>query len=42
MADFLFFFVEDMSTLTPAQRLKFLEKARAKKAQPDNKVDVLS
>jgi hypothetical protein len=31
-----------MSTLTPAQRLKFLEKARAKKAQPDSKVDVIS
>jgi hypothetical protein len=31
-----------MSTLTPEQRLKFLEKARAKKAQPDSKVDVLS
>jgi hypothetical protein len=31
-----------MSTPTPEQRLKFLEKSRAKKAQPDNKVDVLS
>jgi hypothetical protein len=31
-----------MSSLTPAQRLKFLEKARAKKAQPEEKVDVLS
>jgi hypothetical protein len=42
MANFLFFLVEDMSTLTPAQRLKFVEKARAKKAQPDSKVDALS
>jgi uncharacterized protein (DUF736 family) len=31
-----------MSTLTPAQRLQFIERARAKKAQPDNKVEVLS
>jgi hypothetical protein len=31
-----------MSTLTPDQRLKFVEKARAKKAQPDSKVNVLS
>jgi hypothetical protein len=38
----LFFVVGDMSTPTPEQRLKFLEKSRAKKAQPDNKVDVLS
>jgi hypothetical protein len=30
-----------MSTLTPARRLKFVEKARAKKAQPDSKVGVL-
>jgi hypothetical protein len=36
------FLAEDMSTLTPAKRLKFLERARAKKTQPDNKVDVLS
>jgi hypothetical protein len=38
----LFFFVEDMSSLTPAQRREFLEKARRKKEQPDLKVDVLS
>jgi hypothetical protein len=30
-----------MSTLTPSERLKFLEKARAKKAQSGAKVDVL-
>jgi hypothetical protein len=30
-----------MSTLSTAQRLKFLERVRAKKARPDNKVDVL-
>jgi hypothetical protein len=29
---FSFSFVEDMSTLTPAQRVQFLEKARARKA----------
>jgi hypothetical protein len=44
---FSFFFVENMSTLTPAQRVQFLEKARARKAQAekekaDDKVDVLS
>jgi hypothetical protein len=39
---FFFFVVEEMSTLTHEQRMKFLEKARAKKAQPDNKVDALS
>jgi hypothetical protein len=47
MTNLLFFFAEDMSTLTPAQRLQFLEKARAKKAQVEkaqagDKVDVLS
>jgi hypothetical protein len=42
LIDLFFFVVEDMSTLTPEQRLKFLEKAMAKKAHPDNKVDVLS
>jgi hypothetical protein len=41
VANSFFFFAEDMSTLTPAQRLQFLEKARKKKEQPDNKVDVL-
>jgi hypothetical protein len=30
-----------MSTLTPAERLKFLEKARARKAMSEAKVDVL-
>jgi hypothetical protein len=30
-----------MSTLTPSERLKFLEKARAKKAQSGAKVDIL-
>ncbi|KAK2428825.1 hypothetical protein QL285_027313 [Trifolium repens] len=35
-------YLKDMSTLTPAQRLKFVEKARAKKAQPDSKVDALN
>jgi hypothetical protein len=29
-----------MSTFTPAQRQQFLEKARAKKAQAESKVDV--
>ncbi|WJX88182.1 hypothetical protein P8452_70294 [Trifolium repens] len=33
---------EDMSSLTPAQRREYLEKARRKKEQPDPKVDVLS
>jgi hypothetical protein len=42
MPDLLFFFAEGMSTLTPAQRVQYLEKARAKKAQPDNKIDVLN
>jgi hypothetical protein len=42
VTNFLFSLVEDMSTFTPAQRLKFTEKARAKKAQPESKVDVLS
>jgi hypothetical protein len=42
MPDPLFFFAEGMSTLTPAQRVQYLEKARAKKAQPDNKVSVLN
>jgi hypothetical protein len=32
---FSFSFVEDMSTLTPAQRVQFLEKARARKAQAE-------
>jgi hypothetical protein len=31
-----------MSSLTPAQRQQFLEKARRKKEQPEKKVDVLS
>ncbi|KAK2442993.1 hypothetical protein QL285_014136 [Trifolium repens] len=31
-----------MSSLTPAQRLQFLEKARRKKEQPEPKVDILS
>jgi hypothetical protein len=42
MPDPLFFFAEGMSTLTPAQRVQYLEKARAKKAHPDNKVSVLN
>jgi hypothetical protein len=42
VANFLFSLVEDISTLTPTQRLEFLEKARAKKAQPESKVEVLS
>jgi hypothetical protein len=34
VANLLFgFFTEDMSTLTPAQRAQFLEKARARKAR---------
>ncbi|KAK2443242.1 hypothetical protein QL285_014363 [Trifolium repens] len=35
-------YLKDMSSLTPAQRLQYLEKARKKKEQPDPKVDVLS
>ncbi|WJX54578.1 hypothetical protein P8452_40446 [Trifolium repens] len=35
-------YLQDMSSLTPAQRREFLEKARRKKEQPDLKVDVLS
>jgi hypothetical protein len=31
-----------MLTLTPAQRLQFLEKARKRKEQPEKKVEVLS
>jgi hypothetical protein len=31
-----------MSSLTPAQRQQFLEKARRKKEQPEPKVDILS
>jgi hypothetical protein len=40
--DFNLSVVEEMSTLTHEQRMKFLEKARAKKAQPEEKVDALS
>ncbi|KAK2444655.1 hypothetical protein QL285_015664 [Trifolium repens] len=35
-------YLKDMSSLTPAQRLQYLEKARKKKEQPEEKVDVLS
>ncbi|KAK2415666.1 hypothetical protein QL285_038128 [Trifolium repens] len=35
-------YLQDMSSLTPAQRREFVEKARRKKEQPDPKVDVLS
>ncbi|WJX66031.1 hypothetical protein P8452_50626 [Trifolium repens] len=35
-------YLQDMSSLTPAQRREYLEKARRKKEQPDSKVDVLS
>jgi hypothetical protein len=31
-----------MATIDEAQRLKFLKRARAKKAQPNDKVDVFS
>jgi hypothetical protein len=31
-----------MSSLTPAQRLQYLEKARKRKEQPEKKVEVLS
>jgi hypothetical protein len=31
-----------MATIDEAQRLKFFARARAKKAQPEDKVDVLS
>ncbi|WJX77800.1 hypothetical protein P8452_61074 [Trifolium repens] len=35
-------YLKDMSSLTPAQRQQYLEKARRKKEQPEPKVDVLS
>ncbi|WJX33912.1 hypothetical protein P8452_22076 [Trifolium repens] len=35
-------YLKDMSSLTPAQRQQFLEKARRRKEQPEKKVDVLS
>jgi hypothetical protein len=36
------YFARSMATISEEQRMKFLMKARAKKAQPEDKVDVLS